>query len=258
MIATLHAHSIEAQKARLFERVVEWPNIEPLARVASVWAGVRCRFAGRGFALLVIRSVAVAVGTLDRPGTEREETREGEMWRLARRTALGNEADLRAAYAAHGAELYRFALRTLGDSGLAEEAVQDTFVRAWRAADRHDPGRGALRTWLFAICRNAVIDLHRARSIRPVTLGQEEGSVRAELADPSNPIEEKMAAWQIEEALRSISEERRHAIVETYYKGRSYKDLSEELGVPEGTLRSRVFYGMKALRRELEEMGWNP
>lgn len=81
---------------------------------------------------------------------------------------------------------------------------------------------------------------------------------RGESADPTNPIEEKMAAWQIEEALRSISEERRYAIVETYYKGRSYKELAAELGVPEGTLRSRVFYGMKALRVALEEMGWTP
>lgn len=180
------------------------------------------------------------------------------MWRLARKTAFGSDDDLRVAYTNHGPELYRFALRSLGDMGLAEEAVQDTFVRAWRAADRYDPNRGSLRTWLFAICRNAIIDLHRARSVRPATLGQEEGVTRGESADPTNPIEEKMAAWQIEEALRSISEERRYAIVETYYKGRSYKELAAELGVPEGTLRSRVFYGMKALRVALEEMGWTP
>lgn len=180
------------------------------------------------------------------------------MWRFTRRTALSSEADVSAAYAAHGAELYRFALRSLGDMGLAEEAVQDTFVRAWRAAERHDPSRGSLRTWLFAICRNVVIDLHRVRSVRPATPGQEEAAVRVERVDPTNPIEEKMAAWQIEEALRSISEDRRYVIVETYYKGRSYKEISAELDVPEGTLRSRVFYGMKALRTALEEMGWTP
>lgn len=188
--------------------------------------------------------------------TEREESYSSEMWRGARQTVLGSDADLRVAYTAHGPELYRFALRSLGDEGLAEEAVQDTFVRAWRAADRYDPSRGSLRTWLFAICRNAIIDLHRARSARPATLWQEEGVARDESADPKNPIEEKMAAWQIEEALRSISEEHRYAIVETYYKGRSYKELAAELGVPEGTLRSRVFYGLKALRLTLEEIGW--
>ena len=60
-----------------------------------------------------------------------------------------------AAYAAHGPELYRFALRSLGDSGLAEEAVQSTYLRAWRNADRFDDDLGSLRTWLFAIISNA-------------------------------------------------------------------------------------------------------
>ena len=69
---------------------------------------------------------------------------------------------MRAVYAAHGAELFRFAFRSLNDRGLAEEAVQETFVRAWQAADRFDDRLGSLRTWLFAIVRNVVIDLSRA------------------------------------------------------------------------------------------------
>src|SRR5204863_365647 len=74
---------------------------------------------------------------------------------------------VRSVYAAHGGELYRFARRALGDDGLAEEAVQETFVRAWQAADRFDERLGSLRTWLFAILRNVVIDLSRARAVRP-------------------------------------------------------------------------------------------
>jgi len=83
------------------------------------------------------------------------------------RGALSRERDVREAYAAHSGELYGFAVRSLGDSGLAEEAVQETFVRAWRAGDRFDPKIGSLRTWLFAILRNVVIDLGRARAVRP-------------------------------------------------------------------------------------------
>ena len=83
------------------------------------------------------------------------------------RAALGTEAGVREVYAAHGGELYRFALRSLNDRGLAEEAVQETFVRAWQAADRFDDNLGSLRTWLFAIIRNVVIDLSRARAVRP-------------------------------------------------------------------------------------------
>src|SRR6188472_4074736 len=76
--------------------------------------------------------------------------------------ALTHERDVREAYSAHAAELYGFAVRSLADPGLAEEAVQETFLRAWRAGERFDPQSGSLRTWLFAILRNVVIDLGRA------------------------------------------------------------------------------------------------
>src|SRR5512133_431308 len=84
------------------------------------------------------------------------------------RPVLASDDGVRAVYAAHGPELYRFALRSLGDRGLAEEAVQETFVRAWQAANRFDDALGSLRTWLFAIIRNVVIDLSRARAVRPM------------------------------------------------------------------------------------------
>ncbi len=86
---------------------------------------------------------------------------------MPRSATLDHDEGLRAAYRAHGSELYGLAVRTLGDRGLAEEAVQETFLRAWHAADRFDPALGSLRTWLFAIARNAVIDIGRARAARP-------------------------------------------------------------------------------------------
>src|SRR5919197_2206276 len=81
--------------------------------------------------------------------------------------SLTHETAVRDAYGAYAGELYGFALRSLQDPGLAEEAVQETFLRAWRAGDRFDPELGSLRTWLFAILRNMVIDLGRARSRSP-------------------------------------------------------------------------------------------
>src|SRR5215469_3048832 len=91
------------------------------------------------------------------------------------RLVLANDDGVRTVYAAHGSELYRFALRSLGDRGLAEEAVQETFVRAWQAADRFDDALGSLRTWLFAIIRNVVIDLSRARAVRPSLATEQRG-----------------------------------------------------------------------------------
>jgi RNA polymerase sigma-70 factor (ECF subfamily) len=163
--------------------------------------------------------------------------------------ALTRERDVREAYAAHSGELYGFAMRSLGDSGLAEEAVQETFVRAWRAGARFDPQIGSLRTWLFAILRNVVIDLGRARSSRlPVAEGGIEPTVE--------PFEEALLSWQVEEAMRRIGEQHRRVLVETYYRGRPYAEVAAELGVPEGTVKSRVYYGLRALRVALEEIGY--
>jgi RNA polymerase sigma-70 factor, ECF subfamily len=163
--------------------------------------------------------------------------------------ALTHERDVREAYAAHAGELYGFAARSLGDAGLAEEAVQETFLRAWRAGDRFDPQIGSLRTWLFAILRNVVIDLGRARAARP---GLAEGGVEPTV----DPLNDALLAWQVEEAMRRIGEEHRRVLVETYYRARPYAEVAAELGVPEGTVKSRVYYGLRALRVALEEIGY--
>jgi RNA polymerase sigma-70 factor (ECF subfamily) len=163
---------------------------------------------------------------------------------------LTREAGVREAYAAHAGELYGFAVRSLEDPELAEDAVQDTFLRAWRAGDRFDPELGSLRTWLFAILRNVIIDLGRARATRP--------RVGAELPELGHePFEDILLTWQVEEALRRIGEQHRRALVETYLRGRSHAEVASELGVPEGTIKSRVYYGLRALRNALEEMGYD-
>lgn len=156
---------------------------------------------------------------------------------------------MREAYSAHSGELYGFAVRSLDDAGLAEEAVQETFLRAWRAGERFDPQIGSLRTWLFAILRNVVIDLGRARSVRPkVSQGGIEPAVE--------PLDEALLSWQVEEAMRRIGDDHRRVLVETYYRGRPYAEVAAELGIPEGTVKSRVYYGLRALRVVLEEMGY--
>jgi RNA polymerase sigma-70 factor (ECF subfamily) len=168
-----------------------------------------------------------------------------------------DEAAIRAAYSAHGGEMFGFASRSLGDAWLAEEAVQETFVRAWRAADRFDERLGSLRTWLFSILRHVMIDLARARASRPplAPVGPSERATAAPQDD--DQFDRALVSWQIEEALRRIGHDHRQVLVETYFRGRPYAEVAQELGIPEGTVKSRVYYALKAVRLALEEMGWD-
>jgi RNA polymerase sigma-70 factor (ECF subfamily) len=167
-----------------------------------------------------------------------------------------DEAAIRAAYSAHGGEMFGFASRSLGDAGLAEEAVQETFLRAWRAADRFDEQLGSLRTWLFSILRHVMIDFARARSARPPLAGDPVEQTGPAPAD-EDQFDRALVAWQIEEALRRIGEDHRRVLVETYFRGRPYREVAEELGIPQGTVKSRVYYALRAVRLALEEMGWD-
>lgn len=169
---------------------------------------------------------------------------------------LDTESGLRSAYAHHGGELYRFALRQLGDEGTAQEVVQEVFLRAWRRADAYDPEIASLRSWLFAITRNVVVDEARRLSARPWRHTLTDSPQDSPAAPVTAPLDGAVVdAWVVEEALRRIRPEHRDAIVATHLRGRPYAEVAAETGVPIGTLRSRIFYGMKALRLAMDEMG---
>ncbi len=190
----------------------------------------------------------------DQAGAPEGTPRAGRSARRAARqpdpvSESADAAGLRVAFLAHGGELYGYARRSLGDPRAAEDVVQETFIRAWRARDRFDAGLGTLRTWLFTIARRVVIDHARARAIRQTEPLQADVTVEDDL-------ENAMIGWQVEEALRRLRPDHRQVLVETYYRGRSGREVAEELGIPEGTVRSRLYYGLRTLRLALEEMGW--
>lgn len=148
--------------------------------------------------------------------------------------------------------LYLYAWRRLGDPGAAEEAVQDTLVRAWRHADRFDPRRGSLPGWLFTIARNVTTDRFRRRSTRPrevAPLDEDD----APLTDAD--VERALEAWQLAEALHGLTPEHRQAVVEVHYLGYSVREVADRHGLPVGTVKSRLYYGLRAMRLRLEEMG---
>jgi RNA polymerase sigma-70 factor, ECF subfamily len=161
-----------------------------------------------------------------------------------------DEAGLHAAFVEHGGELFGFARRSLSDSALAEEAVQETFMRAWRSRHAFNASLGTLRSWLFAIEKRVVIDLAHKRS------AHESDELTNDPGFIDNQIERSMVGWQVEEALRRLRPEHRAVIQDFYFRNLSGRDVAARLGVPEGTVRSRLFYALRSLRLILEEMGW--
>ena len=180
-------------------------------------------------------------------------------WRRSADTEGMAVAQLRDDLREHGPALLAFARRALGDPQLAEEVVQDTLVRAWRNADRFDPARAARRTWLFSICRNAVIDAARARSRRPVSPVEQLPAAVDERSDAELDarLTQLAVGAQLEAALRELSDVQRHAVVEVHVRDRAPSEVAAELGVPAATVRTRLHAGLRALRQRLHEEGWH-
>ena len=149
---------------------------------------------------------------------------------MRRAPSLPDDA-LRAAYDAHGAELYRFARRSLGDAGLAEDAVQEAFLRAWRASASYDPARASQRTWLFAILRNVVIDLVRARR-RPAHRWRPAATPTEGAAD--DELDRALTSWQVETALAELDDDHRRVLVEVHWRGRPYAEVARRPRHPGG------------------------
>jgi RNA polymerase sigma-70 factor, ECF subfamily len=166
---------------------------------------------------------------------------------------MADDAFVRALYAEHGGALLRYALHlTGGDRQKAEDLVQETIVRAWRhpeaLADR------PARPWLFAVARNLAVDAYRARQSRPPETGQEAFDTLPAHDDADRTLE----SWAVAEALASLRPDHRSVIVETYYRGCSVAEAAATLGIPPGTVKSRTYYALKALKLALQERGLAP
>lgn len=185
--------------------------------------------------------------------TDPGEGRGVRPWRARGRSEPGaiTEDVLRDAFLAMGGEMLGFARRSLLDSGLADDAVQETFVRAWRSRAQFDPSRGSLRTWLFTIERRAIIDLIGKQSRMATGVMDDETDVPT-----ADGLEDAIVSWQVDVALGRLHEDHRRVIHELYFNGRSGPEVSALLEIPEGTVRSRAFYALRSLRVLLNEEGW--
>jgi RNA polymerase sigma-70 factor, ECF subfamily len=159
--------------------------------------------------------------------------------------------ELRELYRRYSGELYGFALNALTDRELAEEVVQDVFARAWRRAADFDARRGSVRTWLYAITRNRIIDARRRAAVRPGLAQHEAEELPAEL---DSELEQAVLRWQMAAALTRLSPEHREVIRLAHYGGLTLREISERKGIPLGTVKSRTSYAMRTLRLILDEM----
>jgi RNA polymerase sigma-70 factor, ECF subfamily len=153
----------------------------------------------------------------------------------------------------HRDPLYRYVLRrTFGDRQLAEDITQEALLRAWQRSGTVDWSIRDMRPWLFAVARNLVVDNYRAMRARPAEVLDERMNDRPEHVDR---IAEALVAHDMTAALARLSEAHRAVLVEVYYHGHSLAEVAVKFGLPLGTVKSRMYYALRALRPLVRELG---
>jgi len=154
----------------------------------------------------------------------------------------------------HADVLWRFCLSLVGnDRARAEDVAQETLLRAWRHRTVLEGPPAAVRSWLFTVARNIVIDEWRSRRARPETPVEEVPEQRRSMEDDES--DQLLLSWVVAEALTHLSEDHRTVLLQCYYRGRPVAEVARLLGVPPGTVKSRTHYALRALKLALEEMG---
>jgi RNA polymerase sigma-70 factor, ECF subfamily len=170
---------------------------------------------------------------------------------VVERVAERDEAALRDVVEAHGAVVYGLARRILGDTALAEEVAQDTFLALWRRPGSFDPDKGSLQGFLLGVARNKAVDAVRKeeRFARTASALLAEAPMRSVVSGESEHVDSKE---ELGSALAELPEPQKEALVLAYYGGRTYREVAEELGIPEGTAKSRLRQGLAAMRSHIE------
>ena len=168
--------------------------------------------------------------------------------------ARADQAALAELYRRHGGASLALASRLLNDRSLAQDVVQEVFLLLWNDPQRFDPDRGALRSWLMMKTHTKAVDAVRSTSARSL---RENRNLRER---HSAPYDLELQVWdlavadRVKHALGSLSEVERRAIDLAYFGGYSYREVAELLDQPEGTVKSRIRSGLKAMRRHLHDL----
>jgi RNA polymerase sigma-70 factor, ECF subfamily len=152
-------------------------------------------------------------------------------------------------YRRYERRLYGLGLRLLGDRGLAEELVQETFVRVWRTAGRYDPARGSVSTFIFVIARRLAIDLWRRPSSRPLPAAGEP------IHNPEQEIDQLLLQLAVRDALDTLTDAHRQVLELSYQSDLTQSDIAGRLGLSLGTVKSRTYHALRAFQRAAKERG---
>jgi RNA polymerase sigma-70 factor (ECF subfamily) len=159
------------------------------------------------------------------------------------------DVQMRAVFDANAKPLLKFLMRlTNGHREAAEDLLQETMLRAWRNVEELPDNETSIRRWLFIVAKHAAIDAVRARRVRPAEVAGDTVERAASIEDVFDGLLDR---HELREALLRLSSAHRTVIVELYYGGSSITEVAERLGVPAGTVRSRTFYALQAMRAAL-------
>ena len=161
----------------------------------------------------------------------------------------GDVDALRMLYRSFERPLYALGIRWLNDPKLAEELVQEVTLRVWRRASRFDPELGASSSWIFGIARNVAADLARARARAPVPV--------ADTPDRAAPWDEERAstAWEVARAVALLPEDQRRVVELAYANQMTQSEIAAALGIPLGTVKTRLYTALRKLRAIFAERG---
>ena len=168
---------------------------------------------------------------------------------LMLRVAQGDQQAFLRLYDRYAPRVFGLALRILGERMAAEEVTQDTFLKLWARARRYSPARGKVLSWLLTIARRTALDRLRLDNRRPDRHNPyDPEDLWKGLADPDSATEE--SRWRtLRFALLDLPAEQRQVIALAYYHGMSHREIAEYLGLPVGTVKTRLRLGMEKLRR---------
>ena len=212
--------------------------------------------------------VAITEPVVALPGPSRAATMRTQLAHLSDEAlvalvARGDDTAVAELYDRNGRMAYGLAYRVLRDARLAEDAVQEGFLAVWRTAASFSADRAKASTWILTLVHRRAVDLVRREQRRKTESYDETGGYE----HPSDPSAED-AAWlhfdrvRVQEALKHLPDTQREAIELAYYGGFSQSELAERLGLPLGTIKSRMFAGLARLRELLDdgtaEGSWKP